>query len=74
MSQESTILVNSHRRRCISQLPVRNGREVPEAVEAGRKSIRPRTLLKQRATGCRVSVVFTVGGPLVYQRPSDQFA
>jgi hypothetical protein len=74
MSQESKILVNFHRRRCISRVPLRNTRGMTESVGVGGENIRPDKLLKELATGYRISVVFTVGGPLVYQPQSDQFA
>ena len=74
MSQEYTISVNSFRPACISHAPLRNAREVPTSIPVSRERIRPDRLLKQLATGYRIWVVFTVGGPLVYQPQSDPFA
>jgi MFS family permease len=59
---------------CISHAPLRNAHGVRTSVRFSRERIRAGKLLKQRATGYRSSVVFTVGGPLVYQRQSDQLA
>jgi hypothetical protein len=66
--------VNSYRPPCISHSPVRNAHGVPTSIRASRESIHPGKLLKELGTDSRVSVVFTVSGPLVYQRRSDQFA
>jgi hypothetical protein len=79
MSPEFTNFINSSMprarlRTCIFHVSVRNAQGLPESVAVDRESIRPGKLLEQRATSSRVSVVFTVGGPLVYQRQSDQFA
>jgi hypothetical protein len=78
MSQEFTKSVCSSRPPCVSRAPVRNAHEVQTSIRVSRwvsrESIRPGRLLKQLATGYRISVVFTVGGPLVYQQQSDQFA
>ena len=74
MSQEFTKSVNFSRPPCVSRAPVRNAHEVPTSIRVSRESIRPARLLKQLATGYQISVVFTVGGPLVYQQQSDQFA
>jgi MFS family permease len=40
---------------------------VPISVGDSRKRVRPGKLLKQLATDYRISIAFTVGGPLVYQ-------
>jgi hypothetical protein len=74
MSQEFTKSVNSFRLPCVSGAPVRNAHEVPTLIPVCRECIRPGKLLKQLAMAYRISVVFTVGGPLVYQPQSDQFA
>jgi hypothetical protein len=66
--------VNSYRPPCISHAPVRNAHGVPTSIQVSRERIRPGKLLNQLATGYSLSVFFTVGGPLVYQRQSDQFA
>ena len=66
--------VHSSRPSCVSHAPLRNAHGVPTSIRVSRESIHPGKLLKELATGSRVSVVFTVGGPLVYQRQSDQFA
>ena len=66
--------VNSYRPPCISHAPVRNAHGVPTSIQVSRERIRPGKLLEQLATGYRISIVLTVGGPLVYQQQSDQFA
>jgi hypothetical protein len=78
MSEEFTNFVNSSRPRarlltCIAHAPVRNARGVPESVGVSRESKRSDRLLKRVATSYRISVVFAVGGPLVYQRQTDHF-
>ena len=46
---------------------VRNANQVPTPIRVRREGSGPGRLVKERAPGNRISVVFTVGGPLVYQ-------
>ena len=67
MSEKFTNLLYSFRSPCASHERVRNANQVPTSIRVRRDGGGPGRLIRERASGNRISVVFTVGGPLVYQ-------
>ena len=68
MSQKITEFVHCFRPLCISPAQVRAS-EVPPSRRINRAK-----LLDQRATVSRISIVFTVGEPVIYQQQPDRLA
>ena len=68
MSQKITEFVHCFRSLCISPAQVKAS-GVPSSSRINRAK-----LLDQRATLSRISIVFTVGEPVVYQQQPDRLA